>query len=99
MRRWSRFGEEEEEERESRRRRLTSSGSLRAVARMGSVVRWRRWRVRAKPMPRLEGVINIHGRDIFGIVVVVILVVISVWSVRLVVSLCLSIGREKGQRA
>lgn len=50
-------------------------------------------------MPRLEGVINIHGRDIFGIVVVVIVVVISVWSVRLVVSLCLSIGREKGQRA
>ena len=37
------------------------SRSLRAVATMGRVVVWRRWRVSARPMPREEGVVRSQG--------------------------------------
>lgn len=72
----SRFSYEDDEEEEvvvvvggggerlARSRALTPSGSWRAVARMGRVVRCRRCRVRVKPMPRLEGVTKAHGWDI-----------------------------------
>lgn len=41
------------------------SASWRVVARMGRVVVRRRWRVRVRPMPLLEGHMNIQGEDIF----------------------------------
>lgn len=50
--------------RSARRLFLMASWFVHEVARMGSVVVRRRWRVRAWPMPRLEGVTRIQGRDI-----------------------------------
>lgn len=47
-----------------RRRSLTPRGSVRTVARMGIVVVRKRYLVRLAPIPRLEGVMNIHGYDI-----------------------------------
>lgn len=52
--------------------------SRQVVARMARVVVWRRWRVGACPMPRLEGLMKIQGDGTTGEWVMVMMMMVVV---------------------